>query len=57
MLPRIPVTGVASVDDWLQLPGARRIAHQDVFPGATPEQLFYYQPTTLRNLYRVQLPD
>ena len=29
----------------------------NVLPGATADQLFTYQPTTLRNLYRLQLPD
>lgn len=56
-LPDLPEGGVASVDDYLKLPGARRIPKQNVLPGATPEQLFVYEPTTLRNLYRVQLPN
>jgi hypothetical protein len=56
-LPPLPPQGVAAADDYLQLSGARRVAHQHVFPGATPNQLFFYEATTIRNLYRVQLPN
>jgi hypothetical protein len=56
-LPDLPDGGVTSVDDYLKLPGARRIPKENVLPGATPEQLFVYEPTTLRNLYRIQLPN
>ena len=54
--PDLPETGIRSIEDLVRLPGARRVAKQNVLPGATPEQLFVYEPTTLRNLYRVQLP-
>ena len=56
-LPDLPARGVDSVQDLLHLPGARRVLKQNVFPGATPEQLFAYEPTTLRNLYRIELPN
>ena len=56
-LPELPEEGVSSPADYMMLPGARRILKQNVLPGANPDQLFFYAPTTLRNLYRVQLPN
>lgn len=56
-LSQLPPQGISSPDDYLKLPGARKIPHQHVLPGATPEQLFFYEATTIRNLYRVQLPN
>lgn len=56
-LPDLPPGGISAVDDYLKLPGARRIPKANVLPGATSEQLFVYEPTTLRNLYRIQLPN
>jgi hypothetical protein len=55
-LPNLPAGGITSVQDFLKLPGARKIQQENVFVGATPDQLFFYGATTLRNLYRVQLP-
>jgi eukaryotic-like serine/threonine-protein kinase len=55
-LPDLPEGGVSSANDYLKLPGARRIPKLNVLPGATPEQLFTYEPMTVRNLYRVHLP-
>jgi hypothetical protein len=57
VLPPLPEGGITSFQDWLDLPGAQRIQQQNVLPGATPDQLFFYERTTLRNLYRVELPD
>ncbi|HSJ13333.1 MAG TPA: hypothetical protein VK939_02895 [Longimicrobiales bacterium] len=57
VLPELPAEGVAAVSDYLALPGARRVAESNVLPGANPDQLFFYRTTTIRNLYRVQLPD
>jgi hypothetical protein len=45
------------VRDYTSQKGARIIQQKNVLPGATADQLFTYQPTTLRNLYRLQLPD
>lgn len=56
-LPDLPEGGISSVDDYLKMPGVRRIAKLNVLPGATREQLFTYEPMTIRNLYRVQLPN
>jgi hypothetical protein len=53
--PTLPAGGVSSVQDYLKIPGARTIPKKDVLPGATREQLFFYQSTEIRNLYRVQL--
>lgn len=53
--PPLPPGGVTSIDDYLKLPGARRIALQNVLPGANANQLLSYETTTLRNLYRVKL--
>lgn len=54
-LPELPPTGITSIDDHRKLRGVRTIARQNMMPGATPEQLLYYETTTIRNLYRVQL--
>jgi eukaryotic-like serine/threonine-protein kinase len=54
-LPELPAAGIASIDDYLGLPGARRINHANVLPGASPNRLLYYETTTIRNLYRVDL--
>ncbi|HSL72508.1 MAG TPA: hypothetical protein VK864_19825, partial [Longimicrobiales bacterium] len=55
-LPDLGPSGITSVEDYLRLPGARKIPRQNVLPGATPDQLFFYETTTIRNLYRVRLP-
>ena len=57
MLPDLPAGGIESVDDYRRLTDARIIPQKNVLPGATSDQLFTYQPTTLRNLYRLRLPD
>jgi hypothetical protein len=57
MLPDLPIGGIESVRDYTSQKGARIIQQKNVLPGATSDQLFTYQPTTLRNLYRLQLPD
>jgi Tol biopolymer transport system component len=56
LLPDLPIGGIESVQDYTSLPDARTIAQKNVVPGATADQLFLYKPTTLRNLYRLQLP-
>jgi len=54
-LPELPSGGIKSLQDYQKLPGARTIAKQNMLPGASPDQLFFYESTVLRNLYRVQL--
>ncbi len=55
-LPDLPVAGISSIDDYLRIPGARKIPNPNVFPGASPDQLFSYASTVIRNLYRVRIP-
>ncbi len=43
------------MQDYERLPGARAIPHKNVLPGATADQLFFAEATTLRNLYRLEL--
>ena len=57
MLPDLPSGGIESVRDYTGQKGARVIRHKNVLPGATSDQLFTYRLSTLRNLYRLQLPD
>ncbi len=54
-LPDLPAGGVKSADDYLKIAGARTIPKQNVLPGASPSQLFFYESTVVRNLYRVRL--
>jgi hypothetical protein len=54
-LPDLPAGGVSSVEDLQKIPGARTIPKQNVLPGASPTQLFFYESTVVRNLYRVLL--
>jgi hypothetical protein len=44
----------AATTERRQVAGRRRIGKQNLFPGATPDQLFFYERTIIRNLYRVQ---
>lgn len=55
-LPALPDGGIKSVQDYLNLRGARIMSKANVLPGASPAQLFFYESTAIRNLYRVQLP-
>lgn len=54
-LPELPPGGITSAQDYEGLPGARTIPHKNVLPGATADQLFFFEATTLRNLYRLEL--
>jgi eukaryotic-like serine/threonine-protein kinase len=55
-LPDLPASGITSQADYVALPGAREIPKNNVLPGATADQLLFYETTTIRNLYRVTLP-
>ena len=54
-LPDLPSAGITSLQDYQKLPGARTFAKTNMLPGATADQLFFYESTVIRNLYRVQL--
>lgn len=54
-LPDLPAGGISTVEDLLKIAGARTIPKQNVLPGASPTQLFFYESTVVRNLYRVVL--
>jgi eukaryotic-like serine/threonine-protein kinase len=54
-LPDLPAGGIKSAEDYLEIAGARTIPKLNVLPGATPTQLFFYESTVVRNLYRVLL--
>jgi Tol biopolymer transport system component/tRNA A-37 threonylcarbamoyl transferase component Bud32 len=54
-LPDLPAGGVSTVEDLLKIAGAYTIPKQNVLPGASPTQLFFYESTVVRNLYRVLL--
>jgi Tol biopolymer transport system component len=51
-LPRMPVEGLLSEQDVIDLPGARRIDAVAV-PGPSPEVYAFYRGTSQRNLYRI----
>jgi eukaryotic-like serine/threonine-protein kinase len=55
-LPPIPPGGLRSDRDVAALPGARRIAPQQVFPGPDPARWAFTKVTIQRNIYRVPLP-
>lgn len=55
-LPALDAAGIKSEQDYLSLPGARKLTKSNVLPGATFEDLLFYETTTIRNLYRVTLP-
>jgi eukaryotic-like serine/threonine-protein kinase len=55
-LPNLPAGGIKSGKDYLALPGVREIAKTNALPGATVDQVLFYESTTIRNLYRVTLP-
>jgi hypothetical protein len=54
-LPDLPAGGVSTVEDLLKIAGARTIPKPNVLPGASTGQLFFYESTVVRNLYRVLL--
>ena len=55
-LPAIPSGGLRSDKDVAALPGAKRIAPQQVFPGPDPSRWAFVKVTIQRNIYRVMLP-
>jgi len=55
-MPDLPENGIKSERDYLNVPGARKVLKPNMIGGATPDQLFFYEATTIRNLYRVKLP-
>jgi eukaryotic-like serine/threonine-protein kinase len=56
MFPPIPPQGITSEADLQNLPGARAI-DSDVFPGPSASTYAYVRQSTVRNLYRVYLPQ
>lgn len=54
-LPELPAGGIRSIEDYVKIAGARTIPKPNVLPGASPAQLFFYESTVVRNLYRVLL--
>jgi serine/threonine protein kinase len=56
VLPPIPAGGLRSEREVAALPGARRIAPQQVYPGPDPSRWAFTRVTIERNIYRVPLP-
>ena len=54
-MPDLPAGGINGIEDYVKIAGARSIPKPNVLPGASRTQLFFYESTVLRNLYRVLL--
>jgi len=56
MLPRVPAGGFPSKEAIAQLPGARLISEDDIYPGPDPSTYTFVRVSTQRNIYRVPVP-
>jgi Tol biopolymer transport system component/DNA-binding winged helix-turn-helix (wHTH) protein len=57
VLPRLPVSGIRTLNDAASLPGARLIEGWDISPGPDPSVFAFTKTTMHRNLFQIPLRD
>jgi hypothetical protein len=56
LLPRLPASGIGSMEAAAELPGAATISQQRAFVGPDPSTYAFPRVTTHRNIYRIRVP-
>jgi len=56
LLPRLPASGIGSMEAAAELPGAATISQQRAFVGPDPSAYAFPRVTTHRNIYRIRVP-
>ena len=56
LLPPIPPSGLTSEETVADLPGAKLLSREAVYPGPNPSVYAFTKLTTQRNIYKVPVP-